>query len=450
METIHIYHSNDIHSHFEHWPRIHSLFEERKRWHKDAGDEVFLFDIGDHMDRWHPYTEATMGKGNTDLLNNAGYTAVTIGNNEGITLPHEELDTLYEHAKFDVLAANLYQADGNRPNWAKPFTIYKTRKGTRIGVIGLTVNFGLFYELLGWSLTDPLTELKKVMELLKGQTDVIILLSHLGINEDERIAEEFPKIDVILGGHTHHILHEGRLVNETLLGAAGKHGQYVGHIMLDVCQSKTVTDKKAMLYDVNELPESEHERNDANSLIEIGKQLLDEKVVTLSKAIQSDYFKESELPNMLCEALREWCNADCAFLNAGLLLGSLSGEVTKFDLHKVCPHLINPCSVELTGSELKEVLLQARDEKWPHMPILGLGFRGQVMGKMIYNQISFTENEHKVMINGVNLLPEKVYRLAIPDMFTFGKFFPEILRAKRKQYFLPELMRDLLQWKLMK
>ncbi|WML47060.1 hypothetical protein RCG23_15870 [Neobacillus sp. PS3-34] len=128
METIHIYHSNDIHSHFEHWPRIHSLFEERKRWHKDAGDEVFLFDIGDHMDRWHPYTEATMGKGNTDLLNNAGYTAVTIGNNEGITLPHEELDTLYEHAKFDVLAANLYQADGNRPNWPSLLLFIKQEK----------------------------------------------------------------------------------------------------------------------------------------------------------------------------------------------------------------------------------------------------------------------------------------------------------------------------------
>ena len=32
--------------------------------------------------------------------------------------------------------------------------------------------------------------------------------------------------------------------------------------------------------------------------------------------------------------------------------------VTKFDLHKICPHPINPCVVELTGAELKEVLAQ--------------------------------------------------------------------------------------------
>ena len=38
--------------------------------------------------------------------------------------------------------------------------------------------------------------------------------------------------------------------------------------------------------------------------------------------------------------------------------------VTKFDLLKICPHPINPCMVELTGAELKEVLAQIMDEKW--------------------------------------------------------------------------------------
>ena len=44
------------------------------------------FDIGDYVDRSHPFTEGTIGKGNTQLLNEAGYDAVTIGNNEGITM----------------------------------------------------------------------------------------------------------------------------------------------------------------------------------------------------------------------------------------------------------------------------------------------------------------------------------------------------------------------------
>ncbi|MEM5591783.1 hypothetical protein AAHH67_08480 [Niallia circulans] len=30
MEVIHIYHTNDLHSHFENWPRIYELLRERK------------------------------------------------------------------------------------------------------------------------------------------------------------------------------------------------------------------------------------------------------------------------------------------------------------------------------------------------------------------------------------------------------------------------------------
>lgn len=106
IEQVHIYHTNDIHSHFENWPKISSfLNKERKLYGYKADENFFLFDIGDHADRWHPYTEGTLGKGNVRLLNELDYTAVTIGNNEGITLAHDELDTLYEDAAFDVLIA---------------------------------------------------------------------------------------------------------------------------------------------------------------------------------------------------------------------------------------------------------------------------------------------------------------------------------------------------------
>ncbi len=43
------------------------------------------------MDRSNIYTEATLGKGNVELLNEAQYDVVTIGNNEGITLSFEDL-----------------------------------------------------------------------------------------------------------------------------------------------------------------------------------------------------------------------------------------------------------------------------------------------------------------------------------------------------------------------
>jgi 5'-nucleotidase len=450
LETIHIYHTNDLHSHFEHWPRIHSFLNERKRWHTEAGDEVFLFDIGDYVDRFHPLSDATMGKGNIELLNDAQYSAVTIGNNEGITFPFKALDNMYKEAKFPVLAANLYYQDGSRPAWAKANAIITTKSGTRVGLIGLTVYYEHLYQLLGWKITDPFAELRKQIDEIKDKTDVLILLSHLGINEDEAIAHDFPEIDVIIGAHTHHVFHEGKIINNSLLCAAGKYGQFVGHVILELEEGR-IEKRKALLYDTNELPQVDGEAEIVSRLFKEGKQLLKEEIVHLPNEIDSDPFSASSLPTMLCDALKEWCKADCAFLNAGLLLEGLkSGPVTRFRLLEICPHPINPATVSLSGRELKEVLLETMSDRWPHLQVKGLGFRGKVMGVFVYSGIAIQKDRQPIefYIGSEKIDPDKNYKVAIPDMFTFGRFFPEIFRSKHKQYFLPEFMRDLLEWKL--
>jgi 5'-nucleotidase len=404
------------------------------------------------MDRWHPLSDATRGQANCRLLNEAGYDAATIGNNEGITLPFEDLDTMYLEKEFEMLVANLYKQDGSRPEWAKPYHVYISKKGTRIGVIGVTVNFGRFYEQLGWKMTDPIEEIKNGVEELKGRSDIIILLSHLGIHEDELIAAQFPEINVILGGHTHHILHEGKEVGSSLLAGAGKFGYYTGHVSLKLDQeTKQILEKKAVLYDMNEEDQAEDEKAMAESYYMEGKKLLGETVATLSEEMKADPLQHSDLSKLLTQALREWCDADCAFMNAGMILTGLKqGDVTKFDLLEICPHPINPCTIRMSGAELKEVLLQTRDEKWPHLQIKGLGFRGTVMGVMEYDGVQFRKkaNVQQVFINGQLIDLKKQYVLAIPDMFTFGRFFPEIQRAEEKHYWLPEFLRNLLEWKL--
>ena len=63
METIHIYHTNDVHSHLENWPRIKQFLAKKHERHHQKEEDVFLFDIGDFIDRWHPFTEAQEEKG---------------------------------------------------------------------------------------------------------------------------------------------------------------------------------------------------------------------------------------------------------------------------------------------------------------------------------------------------------------------------------------------------
>ena len=81
---------------------------------------------------------------------------------------------------------------------------------------------------------------------------------------------------------------------------------------------------------------------------------------------------------------------------------------------KNCPHPINPCVVELTGAELKEVLTESLDEKWKDMQIFGLGFRGKVMGKMVYSGIDIEKRTHsyQFFINGELLDLNKMYKVA--------------------------------------
>jgi 2',3'-cyclic-nucleotide 2'-phosphodiesterase (5'-nucleotidase family) len=143
-------------------------------------------------------------------------------------------------------------------------------------------------------------------------------------------------------------------VGQTLLAGAGKHGRFVGHVELQIADNK-VCSKQAKLYNVMELPAIQDEKAISKELYRKGKKLLNQKITNLPKEYIHDPFQATELSQILCQALREWCDADCAFINAGLLLGPLSGKVTSYDLLSICPHPINPCKIQLTGRELEKL-----------------------------------------------------------------------------------------------
>lgn len=190
-------------------------------------------DIGDHVHRFHSISEATNGLGNTKLLNEALYDYVTIGNNEGITLAKEHLNRLYDDAGFEVLVANLFENEGVRPEWAKPYKLHTTTDGITIAFIGLTVAYPEFYQMLDWHIEDPIEHLESILEEVKDEAHITVVLSHLGKSMDEHMAEHYD-IDVILGAHTHHLFERGVLMNHTLLCCCEKWGRYVGHVQLTV------------------------------------------------------------------------------------------------------------------------------------------------------------------------------------------------------------------------
>lgn len=444
MEAVHIYHTNDIHSHFDNWPKISRLLLERRTSHTKAGEAFFAFDVGDHVDRSHPFTEGTHGKGNVELLNEAKYDAVTIGNNEGITMSKKALNELYDNAEFNIILGNLLDEDGVIPAWATPYHIYTTEQGTKIGVIGATAIYTSFYEELGWRILPPREQLRKIAAKISSETDIIVCLSHMGLAQDEKLAAESSFIDIILGAHTHHLLPEGKMVNGTLLAAVGKFGDYVGQVTVQFdTEMKSIAEMKAMIHPATHLPNHPEDVSRVNKYIAAGKVAMEEPVFYNPEHLQQNLFSTSPLSSFFGRALIAYTNADCALFNAGIFLGSLSkGWITKADLHALLPHPINLCIITLDGDELLDVYERSLNEDWPEIKIRGLGFRGELMGAIIHERLY--KNRHgKLFAGNREVMSGQTYTLATLDMFTFGFFFP-LLQNAPKEYCMPDLIRDIL------
>jgi 2',3'-cyclic-nucleotide 2'-phosphodiesterase (5'-nucleotidase family) len=410
-------------------------------------------DIGDNMDRFHPITEATNGRANTALLNKLNYDFATLGNNEGITLDYKALSELYEHASFPVLAANLFEKDGRYPAWVKPYQ-FKEVNGITVGYLGITVFYEHFYSLLGWKVTDPYEAVEKYLPIVKENADIIVVLSHLGISDDEELARRFLDIDVILGGHTHHVLPEGRVIGDTLVCGAGKYGQYIGQVDLTYDRKRSVLVKKtAILHELEDYTPDDEIVEIIESMEKESEETLNKKIGVLEEPMPVEWFAPSKFADYLANLLKDWCEADIGMVNAGVLLEGLeAGDITLEKLHRICPHPINPCRVTLTGEELREVAQQSLHPEMEQLRVKGLGFRGEVMGKMAFSGVRFEKEMFAdgsaqvtgIYIGGRLISPAEKIKVGTIDMFTFGRMYPSIIRAKEKRFYLPELLRDVL------
>ncbi|MEK5331583.1 MULTISPECIES: bifunctional metallophosphatase/5'-nucleotidase [unclassified Lysinibacillus] len=444
LEKIHIFHTNDLHSHFKYWPRMQNYVTTQRAQYEALGETSFLVDVGDHLDRSNIYTDATIGKGNVQLLNNAGYDVVTIGNNEGITLSHEELFHLYDDALFEVVVGNVNAFNGVNPTWLKPYVILTTKYDTKIAVIAATAMFEIYYKELNWQIDDARSSLIRLTHQLRKEVDIVVCLSHLGITEDELLAEECPGIDVIFGSHTHHTLPNGKFINGVLLTGGGKFGQYTGHLVLEYDKkTREIVEKKDTLIHNKDLPIVENEKEFLLSLEEEGKSLLDKPVFSTKKTYNKEWFHYSQLSHLFAQAILEKSGADCALFNAGIFLDGLpKGTVTALDLHKIFPHPINLCTIELSVSEMKEIFQQSKNEEWPNMELKGLGFRGVIFGKMLTYGFAMNE-DRQLLINGKMADNDRTYKLVTLDLFTFGYFYPSFKYAKKK-YILPDFLRNIM------
>lgn len=449
--TVTLLHTNDLHSDLEAAARIAAYVKDVRR--RTPRERLLLVDCGDHADRARPETEGTNGTVNRAILEATGYEAVLPGNNEGLTFTYGELDAMYANAPFPVVCANLtLTPKAGRPAWMRPFVIIR-KNGVRLGLVGLTAAFNDFYRPLGWHAADPFETARETVERVAPQCDVLVLLSHLGLAYDERLAREIPGIDLILGAHTHHLLERPLRIGRTFVCAAGKSGRHIGHLEIDWLPGHGVTAIRGGCVPL-------HDRQPDPDIVRLveearaeAKRNMSRPIAWLDMPLELQSHRESPLSVLLAVALRKRTGAEIGLTNNGQLLAGLpAGAVTRETLHAICPSPINPCLMRIRGHVLRRALEESLLPEFTDMTLHGFGFRGRVLGTLSFDGMEVVadlrrppyERLTEIRVGGEPLDEEREYTVGTLDMFTFGAGYKGLKEGRVLHFVLPDFIRDVL------
>ncbi|WYJ84794.1 hypothetical protein IGL98_002155 [Enterococcus sp. DIV0840] len=272
-------------------------------------------------------------------------------------------------------------------------------------------------------------------------------MSHLGIDEDIKIANEFPEINVLLGSHTHHLFKQGEKINGTQLSAAGKFGYYIGEVHLTINNGKIVR-SEAKAVSTEQLPTLSADQSEIEDYMGLGHQLLKaKKIAVIPHSLLVDLNAEHPLIVTTLKALKEKGQTDAAILNNGLFLSDIpKGIVDADQLHETLPHPMHLIRVTLSGAELIRMVKEM--EKNRHylrkFQITGMGFRGKVFGELYYDGLKYDKQKRQVLWQNQPIDLERKYTFTTVDHFMFIPFFPTIELAGEVDFIFPEFIRTVL------
>lgn len=191
----------------------------------------------------------------TDFFAQLKMDATTLGNHD-FAWGQDNLRTMVEGIESPVVAANVVKSDtGEVMDGIEPYII-KDLKGVKVAIIGLdTPDIKKFVEkskLEGLDFKAGTETIKKYLPEVKEKgADLVIVLSHMGTPEDRKLAQEVPGIDIIVGGHSHNIMHEGEREGNTILLQAGSLGRFLGSFEMEIDPaSKKIVQHQAKLIPV--------------------------------------------------------------------------------------------------------------------------------------------------------------------------------------------------------
>jgi 5'-nucleotidase/UDP-sugar diphosphatase len=395
------------------------------KFRKDAGGKVLVLDAGDI---WQGTFGSNETKGATvvEAMNIAGYDAAVAGNHD-FDFGQDVLRDRAAQGKFPFLAANaVEQATGNVPAYLKPYVI-KQVGNLKVGVIGLTNpgNSAIVKaeSVKGLNFLDGLEAVTKYLPQVRPQVDIVVVLSHMGIQADQDLATRLPGIDVIVGGHTHVEQRYTMKVNDTLIVQAGTGGRVLGR--LDLTYDRAA--KRIVKYTTaNELVDVVNTKIPANAQVAaLVKTRLDEASTVMNRPLGEtktdlEPATEGECPlgNLVADAMLAAPSGDrpaeaSMHNNSGLRARIPAGPITYGQLYQALPFENVIASIDIKGDAILAILERTVAGRRGNMVVAGMTYAfdyGKPVGSRLLS----------ATIGGKPIDPARVYRINTIDYLATG------------------------------
>jgi len=393
-----------------------------------------------------------------DIMNLLGPDVVGIGNHEvdyGLT----HLLFLERCAKFPIVNANIF-IKHPLTRLFNPY-VFLNVGGIKVMFIGI-VTEEIFSSIKSDDLissfidiNDAAREVGKICDTFRGiDVDYTVLLTHIGFEEDCRLAELLDPdwgVDMILGGHTHTMLDQPAEVNGILIAQAGIGTDQVGRfdIVVDMDLNSTASYKWELIPITPDNCPTDHVMEE---ILTSYKMRTDEKFGRIlcefpRKLTHPSRYEETELGNLFADVFDAVFDVDLTFLGSGSIRKKEAGPIiTLGDLKELCPFDGKFYRLEATGAQIKQILRHVlREEAFEGDHTEFFQFSDDI--RCVWSRSK--QDFEKLELGRLTVQDEKMYTIALQEFhyknteISLGLPLEELL-ANAKEFILATSELDIL------
>ena len=401
---------NDMHAAIDNFPKLAWIVDSLRTLYPD----LLLIAAGDNQ-TGNPINDQYPEKGwpVIDLMNSVGFNLSAVGNHEFDTGP-AGFSNLAGKANFGFVCANV-SGGVQHPVKMSPYRIFTLPNGLRIAFLGLLqlgqngIPDSHPDNVRNFVFRSPFETAPEYL-WLKDSSDIFIALTHIGFEEDVKLAEMMPAgIDLIIGGHSHTRVEKEQIHNGIMITQAENKLKYGTLIKLAVGSDGTVS-RSMKLIDIRN---SKNEKSAIRAMVDRynDNPVLNEVIATAA----DDFSSYEELGYLMADAQREAAGADIALMNpGGVRIDQLpKGPVTIKNVYQLDPFGNELVVTKLTGAEIHSLMRAA----WPvddNSPLYPSGITAEVKIDTEGNPVEFV-----IMTDdGALLDPGRIYTVAMNSYMT--------------------------------